>query len=416
MTVDPNDFSGSDSERIEAAVAAAAMCGAKAVIPARVPDAVARRDYWLMDRAILLPGNTTLLLDNCRLKLSDGCRDNFIRSANCGVGINDIRPLRNIHIIGVGAVMLEGADNPRATGDSAKTLVGETVRPPPYKHESYGTDTGNAGENQKGDWRNIGILLAHVEDFSLQNVKLKDAHSWAVSLERCAHGKIRDLAFSADCGKMVDGRFQCFLNQDGLNLRQGCHDITIENITGHTGDDLIALTAIPMTGRRAGELTSSMVSGTEPQGERDDVHHIIIRNVIGYSAGHAAGAEPIRILNTSGIKMYAIVIDGVMDASPEGDRNYAVVRIGDSNPAWGGVTPLGDTYGFMISNIQSRAKHAIVIHGSLCDSVIHNVLNYNEECEPVTYASGKQHVRNVIVFNAITAAGARKHAQHLPAN
>jgi len=48
---------------------------------------------WLLDSAILLPSNVTLVLDNCNLKLSDKCRDNFIRSANCGMGLADIEPL-----------------------------------------------------------------------------------------------------------------------------------------------------------------------------------------------------------------------------------------------------------------------------------------------------------------------------------
>ncbi len=49
-----------------------------------------------------MPENTTLILESCRIKLSDACRDNFIRSANCGMGIEDPLPIKNIHIKGVG--------------------------------------------------------------------------------------------------------------------------------------------------------------------------------------------------------------------------------------------------------------------------------------------------------------------------
>ena len=265
------------------------------------------------------------------LKLSDDSRDNLIRSANCGIGISDIKTLHNIHIIGVGTVVLEGADNPRATGDAAKTLSADIVRIPggPYVQVTYGTDAGKAGEKQTSDWRSIGVLLAYVENFSLRNLTLKDAHSWAVSLEHCAFGTIRDLEFSADGGRLIDGKFQTFLNQDGLDLRQGCHDITIDGITGHTGDDLVALTAIPIAGMRAGELNSHMVSGHEPHGARDDVRNILIRSV----RGDAGGNQLVRFLNTSGIKMYRITLDGVIDTAPEGTMDYALVRIGDSNPA-----------------------------------------------------------------------------------
>ena len=139
-----------------------------------------------------------------------------------------------------------------------------------------------------GDWRNIGILMAFVDNFSIQNVALKDSHCWAVSLERCAHGTLRDLDFASTETRMIDGVRQTILNQDGIDLRMGCHDILIENITGFTGDDLIALTAIPKAGSIAGRTGSTMVSSCHDRGQgQDDIRHIIIRNVRGHCAsGH----------------------------------------------------------------------------------------------------------------------------------
>ena len=243
LVVTPNQFQGTDVERINQAIDAAVKLGCRAVIPRVNVQGEERRDVWLLDSAILVRSNTTLELDNCRIKLSDRCRDNMIRSANCGLGVTDIRPMHNIHIRGIGAVVLEGADHPRATGDSGKTLGQRT----------YGTDAGKDGESQTGDWRNIGILLAMVESFSIQNVAMKDSHCWAISLERCAHGTLRDLDFASTQARLIDGARQTILNQDGIDLRMGCHDILIENITGFTGDDLIALTAIPKAGSVAGQ-------------------------------------------------------------------------------------------------------------------------------------------------------------------
>ena len=48
---------------------------------------------WLIDRAILIPEDTTIILRGCKIKLSDKCRDNFFRTNNCGMGnvvINNI--------------------------------------------------------------------------------------------------------------------------------------------------------------------------------------------------------------------------------------------------------------------------------------------------------------------------------------
>ena len=394
MTTNPNTFTGTDSERIQAAVNAAAAHDGHVTIPARVPDAASPRDYWLLDRAILLPGNTTLVLDRCRLKLSDQSRDNFIRSANCGIGISQIEPLRGIHIRGIGQAILEGADRPRATGDAAKTLsTTEDVFP-----MSYGTDAGRPGGKQTSDWRSIGILLAGVTDFSLENITLKDAHSWAISLEHCAFGTVRKLAFSADGGRVIDGAFRRFLNQDGLDLRQGCHDIAIEDISGRCGDDLVALTAIRIPGMHAGGLESHMVSGMESRGPLDDVFNITIRDVRGYAGGH----QLVRFLNTSGIRMHDITLDGAEDTAPEGCMDRAVVAIGDSHPAWGGVTPLGDTAGFTLRNIRGHARHLVEIRGSLCDSTLENLANRNPLTGPVTYTSGRENVRNVTVTGALT--------------
>ena len=371
--INPNDFEGADAERINQAIDAASKTGETVVIPRINQAAEGDRDIWLLDSAILVQSNTYLELENCHIKLSDRCRDNMIRSANCGMGITDIKPIENVTIIGKGRVTLEGADNPRSTGDSAKTLGKRT----------YGTDAGVEGESQTGDWRNVGILMAYVEQFRMENLFLKDAHSWTISLERCAYGVIRDIEFSADEGKVVNGKHEVFLNQDGLDLRQGCHDIDISNITGHTGDDLIALTNILNEAMPAGSPDYIMVTPANNRGGgKDDIYNIIIRNVRGYTAG---GHHIVRLLNASGLKIHDVILDGLIDTST-GRPAKAAVKIGDANPVWGGVTPLGDTYRIFISNIMSRARHTIFIGGSLAESSISNVMKYGSSGSSVLHA------------------------------
>jgi hypothetical protein len=382
----PNAFSGSDVERINQALAAAAGTGRRVVIPRRNHSARGERDLWLLDSAILVPGDTVLELDNCHLKLADRCRDNLIRSANCGLGVADIQPLRGIHLYGVGNVLLEGADRPRATGDAGKTLGQQT----------FGTDAGVAGQSQTGDWRNIGLLFAFVEDFTLQGLRFHDSHCWAVSLERCAHGTVRDLDFASSGTKTIDGVAQTVLNQDGLDLRLGCHDILIENITGYSGDDVVALTAIPRDSA-AGELRSTMVSSPRDRGAGlDDIRHVTIRNVRGYCRG---GHHIVRLLNTSGVCMHDIVLDGLLDTSPPELRCKAAVKIGDHNYG-DGVAPLGDTCRIMVNNVISRSEHTILIGGSLCDSILSNLLRHDVPGSPITVVSGPQFLRNVTITNA----------------
>lgn len=386
--ITPNQFTGSDVERINRAIEAAASAGARVVIPRENLRADGRRDLWLIDSAILLPSNTRLELHDCRIKLSDRCRDNLMRSANCGLGIQEIPPLRNIHIRGVGQAVLEGADRPRATGDGAKTLGTQT----------YGTDAQVAGESQKGDWRNIGILLAYVNDFSIENLAVRDSHCWAISLERCAQGSLRGIDFASSQIKVIDGARQTILNQDGIDLRMGCHDILVEDITGYSGDDLVALTGIPGASRSNGSLGSTMVSAAVDRGGgQDDIHHVTLRNIRGYCRG---GHHIVRFLNTSGIRLHDVTLDGLTDTSPPGARCKAALKIGDNNPRWGGVTPLGDTCRITIRNVASRAQHAILIAGSLADSTIENVQHGGSAAGPVTMESGSQYVRDVRISNA----------------
>ena len=96
-----------------------------------------------------------------------------------------------------------------------------------------------------------------------------------------------------------------------------------------------------------------------------------------------------------------LYIENVVDESPAGVVDRATVRIGDANPAWGGVTPLGDAYGFTIRNIESRSRQAILIAGSLADSSIENVKDYNPESQGVCYESGVDNVRNVRVEGVV---------------
>jgi len=371
--VTPNEFEGSDVERINRAIEVAATAGKRVVIPRENLRGPTRSAVWLLDSAILLQGNTTLDLENCRIKLSDRCRDNMMRNVRRDGGIT-----RNIHVRGVGTVVLEGADHPRATGDGGKTLGTQT----------YGTDAGVAGQSQKGDGRNFGIFLTAVEDFSLRSFTVKDSHCWAINLERCANGALRDLGFASTQFKMIDGVRQTILNQDGIDLRMGCHDILIESITGYTGDDLIALTGIPGAGRYAGE--------------RDDIHHVTIRGINGRCSG---GNHIVRVLNNRGVRIHDILIDGLTDTTPADARGTdfawgparAALKIGDTG--YGGIAPLGDTFNVTVRKVTSRARYAILIAGSLSESRISDVVQYGPT-EPVTVASGPEWVRNVVITNA----------------
>ena len=382
---DPNHFSGNDVERINQAIAAAGKRNGLVRIFPRKPDSVSSRNYWLLDSAILIPGNTTLILENCRLKLSDRCRDNFIRSANCIPGKEKLEKISGLHIIGRGTAVLEGADHPRSTGDSGKTLGMNT----------YGTDAGKKEVSQRGDWRNIGILLAETDHFTLENLTVCDSHAWAVSLEHCSHGRIRNLEFSSGGWKMIDGKKERILNQDGLDLRAGCHDIIIENISGFTGDDLIALTALQGKVRKTGIIPSTEFTGKKTGSGFNDIRNIIIRNVKGYSAGRC---NIVRFLTSGEIGIDGVLLDDLLDTSPAEGRGPQAVKIGDSRY---GKTSSGSIRGLTIRNIRTRAHRAFLIDASLRDSIISGVISENPDREIVELNVPRNGENQGVIFDSL---------------
>jgi hypothetical protein len=66
-----NDFAAlTDSDTLDAAMANRDGDGVIVISPRR-SDIEPERDFWLIDRAVLIPENTTVILRNCKIKLSD---------------------------------------------------------------------------------------------------------------------------------------------------------------------------------------------------------------------------------------------------------------------------------------------------------------------------------------------------------
>ena len=391
----PNAYgTGSDSDRIEQALAYAKANSLPLEITAR--ESADGRTHWLIDRAVCLPGDTEMQIVNCKIKLSDRCRDNFIRSANCGIGIDPILPVSGIRVKGIGQAVLEGADHPRATGDGSKILACPCPYDPedlisiapwvPEDHRtletlafwdrhnhSYGTDAGDLTESQYGDWRGVGVLFANVENFSVENITVVKSHGWGLSFEACSHGTIRNITFDACMYKEIDGMRQNMENQDGINLRNGCHHILISDVFGQTGDDVVALTAhrgydsLP-----GGSLRTTHVMHTDYTRREPDIHDVIIRNVIAQS--HLCYL--VRLL-PGGTDIWNVVIDGVVDTSTEQGRNFGAFVFGTKG-TYGSSHP-GELRGITVNNVISTGKKVFDVQGYWSDSTVSNIINKNPD-------------------------------------
>ena len=420
--VNANDFHrASDSETLNAAIRAAGE-GGTVLIEKRRATILPERDFWLLDSAILLPSNTTVILRDCKIKLSDRARDNFFRTANCGLGIESPEQVRNVHIRGEGLCILEGADHPRATGDSGKQLKApcphlpeDICRVAEYIPEerrargeitfadvhsySYGTDAGCEGESQYGDWRGIGILFARADSFSISGVRIVESHGWGISLEECSNGRVEKIDFDARMHKTIDGMLMNIENEDGIDIRNGCHHITISDITGNTGDDVVALTAIANPGapyRPSGSLHATHVLHNDFTRRDPDIHDIVIRNV----RAHSYLCYTLRLLAVGIAKVYNVDACGITDTAPTGAQSRGTVQIGNKG-TYGEVRP-DSIFGVKLSDVVCNSRGAIIVAGYLSDSEITGVKNCNPSCEAIAvHRDGG--LKNVRMSNIETA-------------
>ena len=201
--------------------------------------------------------------------------------------------------------------------------------------------------------RNIPIFLHNVRDFEVRGIRFIDARYWAVTLMYCRWGRVSELDFRM---------YGTLENQDGLNLRIGCEYITVENITGITGDDTVALTALPLK-------SDQSAGGLIVKGKTVDIHHVTVRNII--SASH--GNHLLRFLNEFGAKIYDVTVTDIKDTGEA--VSGATVIFGTTDP-YLMKTPhaMGDFRNITVKNVVSYAQRALDLCEPCENLLIENVM------------------------------------------
>ena len=312
-----------------------------------------------IDREIRLPSDFTLVLSDCHLRLADGCYSNIFVNEHNGteIGKSLEGTDRNISIIGEGEAVLDGGSY---NGLSERTQLQGGL--PPI-------------------WKNNLLLFTNVDGFKICGLHCKNQRWWALNFIYCRNGYIGDIDFLANyTGIDQDGNEYLGLkrnkysevlvkNADGIDLRQGCHDIVIENITGFTEDDTVALTGL------CGKLEQSFAVANLPS----DISNVTIKNV-----RSAAYCTNVRLLNQGGIKLHDILIDGVSDTGKNSeymDIGIYTVRIGDTYLYGSRHATADETYNITVRNVYGAGTFAISLAGAMKNLAIENV-----ECDEGTEA------------------------------
>jgi len=351
--VTPNDTVGvSDSDSIQRAVDLAHAEGVnKVVIPRK--NARTGTESWIITETVRLPSDMYVLLDNCFMQMADGVVGGFFKSETLFTekGTDPAYKLHNITIRGEGHAVLDGG-KPTGLDEGTQYKLGVPVR------------------------LNTPIFFMNVEGFRVENITVKDQRYWGLRFEFCSRGIIRDIFFDV----IRDRK-----NQDGINLRNGCHDILIENIYGQTGDDMIALSAIDTdTQKGFGKDYPLIVNG-----ESWDIHDVTIRNISGAAIRHPLVA----MRNHNGAKIYNILIENVHDtpelrkAINDTFERYALVAIGGNSYAGIRHSVPGETYGITVRNITARYSVRAIYLGAVMNDFTVDGVNASGVCRAILATS-----------------------------
>lgn len=309
-----------------------------------------------IDSSVRLPSDFELVLEDCHLRMADGVYDNMFVNEHHGtsVGRTVAGTDRNIRITGKGVAILDGGNY---NGLSEKNHLTNGL--PPI-------------------WKNNLVLFTNVDGFAVGNIACHDQRWWAINLIYCRNGRLFDIDFKA-CDISIDRdgneyhglireRYAEVLvkNADGIDLRQGCNNITIEHITGFTEDDTVALTNL--NGRLEREYAVAGLSS--------DICNVTIRDI-----KTSAYCSIVRLLNQGEERLHDIVIEDVYDTSAESpymDSGNFALRVGDGGHLYGSRhSTANETYNITVRRIYGRGKAVLHLAGEIGNLVIENAIAAN---------------------------------------
>lgn len=354
QALDPNKlgcFGADDSETIQNAIHEAVRQGVRRVVIPRY-NGRTKSMVWRIARAIRIPEDFTLLLDNCHLVQETGVYDHMF----CNSRADEPGTLENeqsgITVLGIGNVCLSGGVHNR--------LMEKT--------------SGRYG--MPSVWCNTMFFWYNVRKLRVENLHIEHQRWWAMTHLYCREVTLKNIDF---------GAVPHVPNMDGIDLRLGCRDFVIENITGRTGDDVIAMTAL-----KGGFEEAHAVAGKSP-----DICHVKIRTVMGDPFLHFV----VRILNHDGCKIHDIELDTVFDLSDPTTkkRPKCTLGIGSNMYAKYGKAQPGDTCRIYARHLTSRGEKAIRIDNTCRDSRFTDVKTFGDNLTLLGRLEGPCEFENVVL-------------------
>ena len=343
--ITPNEHQGkTDAASIQNAIAHACRVGnLRICIPRQ--NARTGKDRWVIDECISLPSGIEILFDDAHLVLADGCFCNMFAAHG---GNTADKALKNITLRGRGNAVLDGG-------------------------KYNGLSERNSGKDGMPHiTKNTTLLFTNVENLVVEDLTLARQRWWAITNVAVRGARFSRLRFAAELSRIDEEgvhypnewpkrrREMYVRNADGIDLRVGCANVLIEDISGFTGDDTVALTALGGFERRLGFL---------PEDLSPDIHDVRVRRVDTETFSCAG----VRLLNQNGNKLYNVTVEDITVHHTEGIyRSHAAISIGDKNYAER-LNAAGETHHITVKNVRSEAETGVSLCRFLEDSVIENI-------------------------------------------
>lgn len=269
--ITPEQFTGTQTEQIQKAVNFARW----------TTNAVELNGVYLLDTAIILSSGSHIILNNARIQRSSINHDNFFRNEAAATQSNIFpRGNKDISITGLGNAILEG------------------------KNSSWGSGTPDSVGNDY--WRAQDILFGNVDGFNVSGLTFKASNGSAFYMEQCRYGSVSDIYFAMD---------MAHLNQGGIAVTSGSHNINFDNIRGICEDDYFAIYNMGLVDTTNAILGTPLTTPIYTPYKTDkDVYAINATNLqrgISNNFGSGFYGNAIRIQCTNGLKIHDVNIDGV---------------------------------------------------------------------------------------------------------
>lgn len=310
---DPRYFGDGDAETIQNAVNAAVEAGVKLVIPRL--NVRTQKMRWDVEKTIVLPEGAYVELLDAHLRQVDFTYCNMFTNRE-GAG--------HITVSGVGNAVVDTGKNNGLKLKNAGKL-------------GFGPITDNAT-----------FLFKNADGLTIKDLHIHQSRWYSIYCVGCTNGWISDINLFAP---------PIFPDLGGIQLRCGCLDFLVENITGLSGEEMIIL------GIQQSDEVFAPADKT--------VCNIHIRNVL----ANCSRCHLVDILSHDGGCVENVVVESLLDNSLAEQKKQpsATVRIGHAEGYYAERGGMDSIRNITVRDINGRGASTVELGGCSTDVRVTNI-------------------------------------------